>query len=476
VKRQLALRLHHELVVDSFAGGGGASLGIELALGRSPDIAINHDPEAIAMHAENHPNTRHFCESVWDVDPVEATGGRPVGLFWLSPDCKHFSKAKGGKPVSAKVRSLAWTAIRWAAAVKPRVIFLENVEEFEDWGPLVGDRPCPIRKGFTFRRFVARLRGLGYVVEWRQLRGADYGAPTTRKRLFLIARCDGQPIEWPAPTHGIGRAPYIPAADCIDWGIPCPSIFERTRPLAEPTLRRIAHGYERFVVRAAAPFIVPVTHQGDSRTHSIGEPLRTVTGANRGEFGVVAPYLVHRSNGERPGQAPRVYDAQEPLRTVVAQGVKQALCVAWLAKHYTERPGGGFNGGSDLHAPMGTVTTRDHHALLRAFLVRYNGQSAAEPLDRPLGTLTTRDRYGLVTVAGEDYVPADIGMRMLVPRELYRAQGFPDTYVIDTAGGARLTKTAQVRLVGNSVCPPLARALVAANFAAGAARRAQGAA
>jgi DNA (cytosine-5)-methyltransferase 1 len=479
VRRQLALRLHRELVVDSFAGGGGASLGIELALGRSPDIAINHDPEAIAMHAENHPNTRHFCESVWDVDPIEATGGRPVGLFWLSPDCKHFSKAKGGKPVSAKVRSLAWTAVRWASAVKPRVIFLENVEEFEDWGPLVDERPCPLRKGFTFRRFVARLRGLGYHVEWRQLRAADYGAPTTRKRLFLIARCDGQPIEWPEPTHGTGRAPRLVAASCIDWSIPCPSIFERTRPLAEPTMRRIAHGFDRFVVRSAAPFVV--TMRGTEPSHvaaaagSIAEPLRTIS-AGGNHHGVVAPYLVHRSNGERPGQAPRVYDPQAPLGTIVAQGQKHALCVAWLAKHYTERPGGGFNGGSDLHAPMGTVTTRDHHALLRAFLIRYNGQSASEPLTEPLGTLTTRDRYGLVTVAGEDYVPADIGMRMLVPRELYRAQGFPDTYVIDTAGGARLTKTAQVRLVGNSVSPPVARALVAANFTARAQRSAQGAA
>jgi DNA (cytosine-5)-methyltransferase 1 len=371
MKRQLGLRLHTDgLIVDGFAGAGGASLGIEWALGRSPDIAINHDPEMIALHAENHPQTRHYCESVYNVDPVEACGGRRVRLAWFSPDCKHFSRAKGGVPVDRKVRSLADVVITWAEAVRPDVICLENVVEFEGWGPLLDSGvPCPIQKGAEFLRWWGQLEALGYRLEKRVLRACDYGAPTTRLRLFIVARCDGQPIEWPTPTHGPGRAPYRTAGDCIDWSIPIPSIFERERPLAQPTLRRIAHGIERFVVAADRPYLVP-----DG-----------------------AAFLIHRSNGERRGQAPRVYDAALPLGTVVAQGEKHALCVAFLAKHF----GGNGTPGTSLARPMDTITTRDHHALVAAFLVRYNGTSRSEPLDRPLGTLTTRDRYALVTVAGE---------------------------------------------------------------------------
>ena len=423
------------LIVDNFAGGGGASLGIEMALGRSPDIAVDHDPEAIAMHATNHPHTTHLRESVWDVDPVEACAGRPVDLAWFSPDCKHFSRAKGGKPVEKKIRGLAWVAIRWAKAVRPSVIVLENVPEFVTWGPLVDDRPCPIRRGLTFRRFVGRLHALGYAVEWCTLSAADYGAPTTRKRLFLIARCDGAPIVWPTPTHGpMAARPWRTAAECIDWAIPCPSIFSRSRPLAEATHRRIARGLREFVLDARRPFMAPLNDNA-------------------------VAFLVHQSNGERVGQAPRIYDAERPLGTVVASGVSQALVVAWLAKHY----GGNESsaGGSALDRPIDTITAVDHHALVAAFLVRYNGTSSAEPLDRPLGTVTARDRYALatVTIDGHPYRVRDIGHRMLTPRELARAQGFPDSYAF--APGS--TKTAQVRLIGNSVAPPIAAAIVRAN-------------
>ncbi len=273
------------LIVDNFAGGGGASSGIELALGRSPDIAVNHDAAAIAMHEANHPVTRHLCGDVWDVDPVAVCGHRPVALAWFSPDCKHHSKAKGGKPRDKKIRGLAWVVVRWARTVKPAVIMLVNVEEFADWGPLLEDgTPNPEPLGWTFRRWVGSLQAAGYVVETRELRACDYGAPTTRKRLFVIARSDGQPVVWPEPTHGPGRAkPWRTAAECIDWSLPCPSIFERKKPLAEKTLARIARGIRKFVIDNPRPFIVPTAHAGDQRAHSINEPLRTICGQRRGD-------------------------------------------------------------------------------------------------------------------------------------------------------------------------------------------------
>jgi DNA (cytosine-5)-methyltransferase 1 len=527
---QFVLPLAHELVIDLFAGGGGASTGIEQALGRFVDVAVNHDPEAVSLHQANHPQTRHFVSDVFEVDPLAVTEGRAVGLLWASPDCKHFSKAKGGKPVSKKIRGLAWVVVKWAKLVRPRIICLENVEEFQTWGPLADDgRPCPERKGSTFRRWKAQLENLGYRVEHRELRACDYGAPTIRKRLFLVARRDGAPIVWPEPTHGPGRKPYRTAAECIDWSLPCPSIFERERPLAEATLRRIAHGIKRYVLDAAKPFIVPVTHAGDGRVHGIGEPLRTVTTAQRGEFALCSPTLIQTGYGERPGQAPRVPGLDKPLGTAV-DGQKHALVAAFLAKHFTGVV------GSDLRDPVATVTATDHHSLVAANLVGVGGrtgqgQSPAYPAGRPARTVTakgdtavvtshlaklrgtsnsagtgeplatvsaggthhaevralltkfygqggqdqdvreplhtipTHDRFGLVTVAGELYAIADIGMRMLQPRELYRAQGFPDSYRIDRgADGRALSKAAQVRMCGNSVCPPLARAIVAANY------------
>lgn len=422
--KQFLLPLHRELVVDNFAGGGGAASGIERAIGRPVDIAINHDPEAVAMHQANHPQTRHLCESVWDVNPREVCDGQPVGLAWFSPDCKHFSKAKGGKPVEKKIRGLAWVAVRWAATVQPRIICLENVEEFVTWGPLTQDgRPCPRNRGREFRAFVNALQRLGYAVQWRELRACDYGAPTSRKRLFLVARRDGQPIVWPTPTHGPGRPqPWRTAAQCIDWSLPCPSIFNRPRPLADATLRRVAEGLRRFVIEAAEPFIVRIGHTGH-------------------------------------GDAGKVRGVHEPLSTITSKA-EHCLVSAFLAKHYTGVV------GSDLRMPIGTVTSVDHHSLVAAFLVKFYGSGGQwAGLDEPMHTLPTKDRMGLVTVAGEQYRIVDIGLRMLQPRELARAQGFAESYLLDAPHlGRSLPKHAQVRMIGNSVCPPMAEALVRANY------------
>lgn len=502
ISSQFILPLAHEITVDLFAGGGGASTGIEQALGRHVDIAVNHDPEAVSLHEANHPQTKHFVSDVFEVSPRAVCGDRPVGLLWASPDCKHFSKAKGGKPVSKKIRGLAWVVVRWAKEVRPRIICLENVEEFQTWGPLADDgRPCPQRKGATFKRWVGQLRALGYAVEWRELRACDFGAPTIRKRLFLVARCDGAPICWPEPTHADpkhakarGLKAWRTAAECIDWSLPCPSIFERERPLAEATLRRIAHGIRRYVLEAAEPYIVRIGHTGHGdggKARSAREPLSTIT--SKAEHLLATPTLVQTGYGERAGQAPRVPGLDKPLSTAV-DGQKHALVAAFLAKHY-----GGVV-GSQLQDAIGTVTSVDHHSLVTSNLAKLRGTSnsasTAEPLatvsaqgfhhaevralltkfygqggqdqdvTAPLHTIPTRDRFGLVTVQGERYAIADIGMRMLQPRELYRAQGFPESYVIDRgADGRVLSKAAQVRMCGNSVCPPLSRAIVAANYA-----------
>lgn len=507
--RALQRGLFDELIIDNFAGGGGASHGIELALNRPIDIAVNHDPEAVAMHTANHPYTRHYCEDVWTVDPVKIAHGRPVGLAWFSPDCKHFSKAKGGTPVSRKVRGLAWVVVKYAKKIRPRVIMLENVEEFKTWGPLTpvcdaaGKKkfsddgkpvlmPCKINMGKTFYRWVSLLEKLGYVVEWKELKACDYGAPTIRKRLFLVARCDGEPIVWPEPTHGPGLLPYRTAADCIDWSIHAPSIFERKRPLAENTMMRIAKGIERFVINSGDPFIVPIANYNGSVTaHSINDPLRTITAWPKGgAFSLVVPHI-QRQFGQGVGS--RITD---PVGTITAGGMgKTALVSAFLAKHY----GGNYTGpGVSLNDPTSTVTTKDHHALVsshliklrgtckdgqdirqplptvtagglhvgevRSFLIKYYGTACGQTLKEPAATITTKDRLGLVTVAGVDYQIADIGMRMLSPRELYRAQGFNDDYIIDPIyNGKPLTKTAQVRMCGNSVSPYPSKALVKAN-------------
>nr|DAX52360.1 MAG TPA: DNA cytosine methyltransferase [Caudoviricetes sp.] len=396
-----------ELIVDNFAGGGGASTGIELATGRSVDIAINHDPAAIAMHRANHPSSKHYCENVWDVDPVEACAGRPVGLAWFSPDCKHFSKAKGGKPVEKAIRGLAWVAIRWAKLVRPRVIILENVEEFTTWGPLIGNRPDPVRKGQTFRRFVHALKRYGYCVEWNELRACDYGAPTIRKRFFLIARCDGLPIIWPEPTHGDPSTlfvasgilhPWRTAAEIIDWTIPCPSIYDRKKPLCENTMRRIARGLRKFVLEHPQPYIVD--------DH-------------------IAPFLIQ-------------YHTEQSGKEVRGQAVEK---------------------------PLMTADSSNRYGLVTALLIKYYGQGEGQSLREPLHTITAKDRFGLVIVRGEPYQIIDIGLRMLTPRELFRAQGFPEDYIIDRdADGKHYPKSAQVARCGNAVPPPFAEALVRANL------------
>lgn len=534
-----------ELIIDNFAGGGGASTGIELATGRSVDIAINHDPDAIAMHKTNHPSTKHYCESVWDVNPREAVNGQPVALVWLSPDCKHFSKAKGSKPVEKKIRGLAWIALKWAATVKPRVIMLENVEEFKTWGPLHGkhtngcsgnhprkmfkshgepikwidgkDTGCltsckkgqPIKNqaGKIFSSFKHQLRLQGYKVEHKELRACDFGAPTIRKRLFLIARRDGQPITWPKPTHYdpnkklkrgekiAGRKPWRTAAEIIDFSLDCPSIFERKRPLAENTLKRIAKGIERYVVDSNEPFVIKTAYKKANGyyVNSINEPFRTITAQQEG-LGIVkasiTPFITECANGS----SQRNMAANEPLRTQCAQvkGGHFALVSAFLAKHYTGVV------GADIAQPCPTVTSIDHNALVtsnliklrngcvgqpvtepvhtltaggghigevRAFLLKYYGAGLGQTVNDPLHTVTTKDRYGLITVKGEQYQIVDIGMRMLQPHELYAAQGFPDDYIIDhDYTGKKITKTSQVARCGNAVPPPFAEHLVKANL------------
>lgn len=559
------------IYVDSFAGGGGASDGMRRALGRSPDIAINHDPEAIAMHAANHPDCEHFAENVWRVDPRKATRGRKVLGAWFSPDCRHFSRAKGSKPVSPRVRGLAWVAVHWASTVQPDRIFLENVREFQDWGPLIPKLdargraivdlhgnpvliPDPTRKGQSFRRFVGRLRNLGYQVEWRDMNAADYGAPTNRKRLFLIARRDGKAISWPAPTHApaaqplLGLKPYRTAAECIDWTLPCPSIFARKKPLAENTMKRIANGLKRYVFESAQPFIVGVggrmgctppagvnqpsntiTSKNDravvvpyiarigqtggngKNTNSVEEPVTTVMrkaehlllapilSPQYGESGgapvtepsptacasnhhmLVAPVLVGAGGSEYAGK-PRPADV--PLNTV-KQDNHSALVSAFVVKHFGGQTGvpadqplptttqrgtqnqiataclvhmnHGEKQWSDPRDPLRTVVGGNHHAEVRAFLIKYYGTGCGQKLTEPLATTTVKDRFGLVMIKGEPYQIVDIGMRMLTPRELARAQGFEDSYKLTG------TKTSQIAKIGNSVPPPIVEAIVRAN-------------
>lgn len=511
------------MIIDSFAGGGGASTGIERALGRSPDVAINHNRAALAMHAANHPETVHLDSNIWDVSPFTVCGGRHVGLLWASPDCKHFSKAKGGKPRDRNIRDLAWVVVRWAEEAKPDVIILENVEEFRTWGPVYEDGSIiPQLKGQTFEDWVKRLRRASYKVEWRELRACDYGAPTIRKRLFVIARRDRKPIVWPAPTHGpahdpaviAGRKlPWRTAADIVDFSIPCPSIFDTAaeikakyglraiRPLADNTLRRIALGIHRYVLGASEPFFVTAAQQGGSMRSGF-DPIHTITASPKDQNQVVVPTLVQVGYGEREGQAPRVLDMQKPLGTIVASGSKHALVAAFLAQHNNDsRRIGGVNPGRPMCEPLSTLTmtgshqsvvvghlvnmkgsarraqdlltpvptvcaSTTHAALVSAFMVKYYGTAVGQDLREPAHTITVEDRQALVTVTinGADYYIADIGMRMLTEREKFLAQGFPPEYVIDCeVDGRRLTTTEQGACVGNSVSPNLAEALVAAN-------------
>lgn len=656
-----------EIVVDLFAGGGGASEGLKQALGIDPALAYNHDELAIGMHAANHPLTQHHREDIWHADPRVDVAGRPIGWFHASPDCTHFSQAKGGQPRSRKTRALSWVVLKWIGMLQradrlngtntaPRIFSMENVWQILTWGPLVAKRckdtgrvfkavfedrevtrksgkvetervhvrtevaapgervpvwnqllvPDKRHAGRTWRQFVAALRALGYVVEWRKLVASDYGAGTSRERLFLLGRRDGEPIVWPAASHGPnpGQTPRVTAADCLDFSIPCPSIFGRKRDLADATMRRIAKGIMRHVINSADPFIVPVTHQGADRVNSIHDPLKTITAANRGElmlavpelapfltehanastqrtmaadeplrtmcaevkgghFSVVTPILAGvggragqsepRSGGEplytmttkadtalvaphlvkfrgdsigtpatepvptitsgagaaRPAGAAHALglasaslvtlrrnmvgaDVRTPLATVAAQAEHHAVSSAFMvqAAHGEGKPDGVQRwgaGSKDARSPVGTVTASGNggHAMaeaelaqlspeqeagalrVAAFLVKYYGSGIAVDLRDSLDTVTTKDRLALVTVhiKGTPYVIVDIGLRMLKPHELYRAQGFPTGYIIDrTANGTPLTTSAAVRMVGNSVSPPPLRALAEANL------------
>jgi len=450
---------HYELVVDNFAGGGGASAGIRNAIGRDVDIAINHDPSAIAMHMINHPTAKHYQEDVWKVDPVQACGGVPVALAWFSPDCKHFSKAKGGKPVDRKIRGLAWVAVRWAKAVKPRVIMMENVEEIQTWGPLLPNgKPDPERAGETYNAFIHELESCGYQVETKEMTAAFYGVPTTRKRWFLIARCDGQPIVWPAATHASPNEervksgellPWRSIAEVLDFSIPCPSIFaskeeilsqygiNAVRPLADSTMRRIARGVMKFVVNNPNPFIVK---------------------PGNGVCDTISPNLIQyhsEKNDEVRGQA-----VIEPIMTVDSSNRYGLVCT--FLTQFNSSPD-----GQTVDKPIGTITSRaSHFGEVRAFLVKYygNGENSVS-CNAPSPTITARDRMGLVTVRSQDYQIVDIGLRMLTPRELFNAMGFPSDYIIDhDVNGKEITRAAQVARCGNAVCPPMAEALVRANL------------
>ncbi len=584
-RNQPQLNLFNELIVDNFAGGGGASTGIELATGRPVDIAINHDPAAVLMHRANHPYTRHYREDVWKIDPRKVCQGQQVGLAWFSPDCKHFSKAKGGKPRSKKIRGLAWVAMKWAGTVRPRVIILENVEEFQTWGPLDQDgNPIKEQAGRTFHSFINALGYLGYSVEYRELRACDYGAPTIRKRFFLIARCDGKPIVWPDPTHGDPASaevrsgklkPWHTAAEIIDWTLPCPSIFDSTaeikakynlhavRPLAENTMKRAALGMDKFVLKSPQPFII--NYKYDNEPEKVGKPLSTITAVNhhmlvvpelvgvggragqsrprgmnepiaattaKADVELVAPSLIQYHSETQEGEV-RGQRANEIPRTVDASN-RYAVTTAFLSKYYA----GGYHGhGNAPTDPLNTITTAGHNAAVtsqlvqlnnhcigqpetepintvtagpghfaesRTFLAKYYGTGEGQRIRDPLGTVTARDRFGLVllkteklepgtpcghwpeirdmlnrfcgydlkddeiliyVIDGVEYIIVDIGLRMLTPRELYAAQGFPADYIIDVdCEGNAYPKSEQVARCGNAVPPPFAKALVLANL------------
>ncbi len=576
--------------VDLFAGGGGAGEGKRRATGRSADVAVNHWPVAIAMYKANHPTARTLIEDVRDVKPLEATGGRMVELLWASPTCIYFSRASGRRlsPETVAIRALADVIFPWIDETQPEVVIIENVPEFEGWGPICHEhiegcagthdtsgkscddacgygRVIEERRGELFNEWRQKILDRGYSFDMRVLVAWEYGAPTTRPRLYCVARRDGKPYAWPKPTHcrpelvkKTGLKPWRTAAEIIDWSIPAPSIFERKKPHVPATRRRLAKGMRKFVLETASPFLMHLTHGDRHAPHALDEPTPTITGANRGEQALAVPYMIHHGNGERPGQEPRTYDVQEPHPTVVAGGVKARPVVAFLAKAYSERETGGWNGGAPVDKPFGTVTAQDHHHLVAvhttkfygtstgasvaepmhtitagsradgprgtaghigvvaASLLRYNGESIGQHPAEPIGTIDATDRYAVAQYAAaaapewNDIIAAkarrvyrflveegidgtwldhanqlvrlpacpelviyDIGMRMLVPRELFRANGFSDNYQIQLIGprGKPLTKTEQVRLVGNSVSPDVAEALVRAAMAMSPPRR-----
>lgn len=519
-----------KLLIDLFAGGGGASQGIEDATGRNIDYAVNHDPDAILMHKTNHPETVHLQENIWDVNPLEVTKGRPVGLLWASPDCKHFSKAKGSKPKDKNIRMLPYSIIKWARLVRPEIIIAENVEEIQTWGPLnKKGRPIDRRKGETFKQFIRKLMKLGYKVEWRELVAADYGAPTTRKRWYMIARCDGKPIIWPKPTHSKngdnGLEKWVPVSTCLDFSDLGKSIFGRKKPLAKNTMNRTAKGIDKFIFNNPEPFIVQTNHGGSGfRGQSIREPMPTIT--QKHGFGIVAPVMVQIGQTGFSKDRSRALDS--PLSTIVTkqehclvtpiliqyhsettkQGVRSqtvnnpimtidsspryALASCFLTKFYKS----GI--GQSLNEPLHTITTSPGHFgevkilmvdkneaennlsikdqnirndfvqkcnWVSSFIIEYYGSGTGQVLTDPLHTVVTKDRFALITVYGIDYVIVDITLRMLTARELFRAQGFPESYIIDRDyTGKYYPISKQVARCGNSVVPIMARFLAAENY------------
>ena len=544
-----------EIIVDNFAGGGGASTGIELATGRPVTIAINHDPAAILMHKTNHPYTEHLQASIWDVDPEKVCAGRPVGLAWFSPDCKHFSKAKGAALVDRNIRGLAWIVLRWAGTVKPRVIILENVEEFQTWGPVRKGKPVKKKAGCTFQKWLGQLKDLGYTVEFRVLIAADYGAPTSRKRFVLIARCDGRPIVWPERTHApadnaeVKSGKYKPwrsAAEIIDLSLPCPSVFatkteiqeqygvKAVRPLADNTMRRVIRGVDKFTIKSGKPFIVPTGYgerKGQApRVHDIEAPVPTVVGTGKENLcrPLLTPITVSNTTNSVGGSAAepvhtvttaenqmlvspsliqyhteqsenvRANGVETPLPTVDASN-RYGLTTAHLVEYFsTGRP-------LDVRIPMHTVTSRDREALTAVHIAEFKGQDKGQSVDRPLRTITasigefaevqtrvvqytpdadlkywpeirvllnkhcgyslSEDEVLLLNIRDTWYFISDIGLRMLTPRELYAAMGFPPDYIIDKDyKGNDYPKSQQVARCGNAVCPPMATAVVMANL------------
>lgn len=508
--------LFYELLIDYFAGGGGTSTGIKLATGRPVDIAVNHDPDAILMHKTNHPYTKHYQCDVWEIDPVEACHGQKVALAWFSPDCKHFSRAKGSTPVSKKIRGLAWIVLRWAAKVRPRVIILENVEEFQTWGPVRRGKPIKSKSGQTFRKWISQLQELGYSLEYRTLRACDYGAPTVRERFFLIARCDGLPILWPKATHGkpdsvkvkSGKLkPWRTASEIIDWSLPCPSIFDSSaaiaekylvravRPLKEKTIKRIAKGFQKFILQNPSPFIVECNHGGTNfRGQLLKAPLQTIT--RKLGSGLVMPFLTQYHSYKSQELRGQVLD--KPLMTVDASN-RYALTTVNLVQLNHNCI------GQQLSEPLRTVTAgAGHFGIITGYLEKYYGQGIGQKLDTPLDTVVSKDRFGLIKITIEKAVPGtdcghwpqirellnrycgyqlgkddilifsidggnfiitDIGLRMLTPRELYAAQGFPPDYIIDHDYlGHKYPKSKQVARCGNAVPPPFAYALITANL------------
>jgi len=554
-----------EIVVDFFCGGGGAGTGLEMGLGRAVNVAKNHSPQAISMHTVNHPGAKHFTTDVFEGDPDTECGGKPVGWFHMSPDCTHHSQAAGGQPRKREIRNLSWIGLKWAGMKRPRVISLENVKQILQWGRLIAKRdkatgrvvtldqvphptkkgattnrvaapgeqvpvsnqflvPDPKQRGRTWRRFVALLEGMGYVVEWKVIKACDFGAPTSRERLFMIARCDGQPIVWPEPTHAKnpakGQQKWKTAADCIDFTDLGKSIFGRKKDLAPATLRRVAKGMKKFVIDSAAPFIVPIanwsgetvqsadeplrtvtsypkggafsvvspiiapaTHQGSDRINDPLDPLPTVTCANRGELTLISPLMIGAGGPEYSGQP---VGMDQPVGTLMTQNHRALASACIVQAGHGEGSGANkrrSHGVNDICGPIGTITASgggksslvsltlspEHEAgalRVAAFLISYYGTENISACDSPAPTITTKDRLAMVTVMvkGTPYVIVDICLRMLKPTELYKAQGFPADYIISQgADGKPFTKTQQVHMCGNSVSPPPMAALARAN-------------